>query len=221
MSGEMRSETNLAMSTIIGAIAFLASCFMLAYLAHTGVSRTGLMVPVTIGWITALITIRPLVDQDKHTALNFAFGIMALMVFFIHETYGYTGKVRNFPLIIGYTGVGLCILDVLSLTNTTIGTTIARLFGSHLDKAELGGRRVQREIIAFAAMGGCVLGIWLFGFLVFSPIFVALWMIAGGKKVKNAFYGGIFTVLFIYFLFEAAFKYDLYRGVVFIWLLDL
>jgi len=221
MSGEMRSGTNLASATIIGAIAFLASCAMFAYLAYTGVSRTGLMAPVTLGWITALIAIRPLVDQDKHTALNFAFGILALMVFFIHETYGYTGKVRNFPLIIGYTGVGLCILDVLSLSNTAAGTAIARLFGSHLDAAALGGRRIRRELIAFAAMGGCVLGIWLFGFLVFSPIFVAVWMAAGGKTVKSAFYGGTFTVLFIYLLFEFAFKYDLYRGIVFIWLMDL
>ena len=78
-----------------------------------------------------------------------------------------------------------------------------------------------RELYAFAAMGGCVLGIWLFGFLGFSPVFVLLWMLAGGKTFKASVCGGAFSLLFIYLLFELAFQYELYRGVVFIWLLDL
>ena len=75
--------------------------------------------------------------------------------------------------------------------------------------------------MAFAAMGACVLGIWLFGFLAFSPLFVAVWMMVGGKTLKNAIYGGAFTLAFVYLLFEIAFQYELFRGVVFIWLLDL
>ena len=221
MNGKVPSDTNLSNATIISSLAFLACCFMFAYLSYVNVSLTGLMVPVVLGWVVALIAMRPLVDRDKHTALYFAFGVLAVMIFFIHETYGYTGKVRNFPLIIGYTGIVICVLDVLSLSNRTVGTAITRLFGSQLDEMEVGGRPVKRELITFAAMGSCVLGIWLFGFLAFSPLFVALWMLAGGKTVKNALYGGIFTLFFIYLMFELAFKYELYRGVLFIWLLDL
>jgi hypothetical protein len=221
VNGKAGSGTNLPNAAIIGTIAFLASCFMFAYLAYMGVSRAGLMAPVVLGWIVALITMRPLVNRDKHTALYFAFGVLAVMIFFIHETYGYTGKVRNFPLIIGYTGVVICVLDVLSLSNRAVGIAISRFFGSQLDEKEIGGRAVRRELIAFAAMGGCVLGIWLFGFLAFSPIFVALWMLVGGKTVKQSIYGGIFTLLFIYLMFELAFQYELYRGILFIWLLDL
>jgi len=215
------SEPKLTNATIICSLAFLASCFMFAYLSYVGVSRTGLMTPVIFGWVVALIAMRPLVDSDKQTALYFAFGVLAVMIIFVHETYGYSGKVRNFPLIIGYTGIVICVLDVLSLSNRVIGTTITRAFGSELDKSEMGGRKVKRELITFAAMGGCVLGLWLFGFLAFSPIFVGVWMLAGGKTVKNALYGSIFTLIFIYFLFEVAFQYELYRGKLFIWLLDL
>lgn len=221
MTEKAKPATTLSNVAVIGTIAFLASCFMFAYLAFVGVSRTGLMAPVVLGWIVALIALRSLVDRDKHTALYFAFCVLAVMIFFVHETYGYTGKVRNFPLIIGYTGIVICVLDVLSLSNLGIGGAITRFFGSHLDEKEMGGREIKRELIAFAGMAGCVLGLWLFGFLVFSPIFVALWMLAGGKSVRNSLYGGIFTLLFIYLMFELGFKYELFRGIVFIWLFDL
>ncbi|MFT5440915.1 MAG: hypothetical protein ACI9MJ_002789 [Alphaproteobacteria bacterium] len=107
------------------------------------------------------------------------------------------------------------------MTRTGLGTAITQFFGSHLDLGEVSDRKVRRELYAFAAMGGCVLGIWLFGFLVFSPLFVIMWMMVGRKTLKASVYGGVFTLIFIYLLFELAFKYELYRGVVFIWLLDL
>ena len=221
MSGNQNTGTAISNTVIIGSIAFAACCFMYAYLLYFGVHRHGLMIPVVLGWIVALVVMRHLVDCDKHTLLYFAFSVLALMIFFIHQTYGYTGQVRNFPLIIGYTGAVLCTLDILSLSNRALGRGITQFFGSHLDEKEMSGRSVKRELVAFAAMGVCVLGIWLFGFLVFSPVFVGLWMIVGGKTVKQSLYGGIFTILFIYLMFEVAFKYELYRGVVFIWLLDL
>lgn len=221
MTRNLESGATRPTVAIIGSLIFLICCALFVYLSYTGASRHGLMVPVAIGWIAALIAMRPVVDDSKRTALYFAFGVLALMAFFIHQTYGYEGKVRNFPLIIGFTGVVLCTLDVLSLSNRTIGRAITQFFGSHLDEKEMSGRSVRRELIAFAAMGGCVLGIWLFGFLAFSPVFVGLWMLAGGKTVKNALYGSVFTLLFIYLMFEVAFQYELYRGIVFIWLLDL
>ena len=221
MNEKAKSSTALPSSAIFGAITLLVCGSLFAYLNYTGVSRHGLMAPVALGWVAGLLSVRPLVDGNKHTALYFAFGILALMIFFIHQTYGYDGKVRNFPLIIGYTGVVICILDVLSLSNRAIGAAISQFFGSHLNVADMNGRSVKRELVAFSAMGGCVLGLWLFGFLAFSPIFVGLWMLVGGKTVRNSFYGGTFTLLFIYLMFEIAFKYELFRGVVFIWLFDL
>ena len=221
MNGQQPSGAGYSTATIVRAFCFLACCAIFAYLANFGASRTALMLPVALAWIVALMQMRTQVHPDRHTALSFAFGVLALMIFFIHETYGYTGKVRNFPLIIGYAGVVICMLDVLSLSTRPVGIAIARFFGSQLDEKEMAGRPVRRELIAFAAMIGCVLGLWLFGFLAFSPVFVALWMLAGGKTVKSALYGGVFTLVFIYLLFEVAFQYELFRGVVFLWLFDL
>ncbi len=204
-----------------GGAVFLACCLVFAWLAATGASRTALMAPSAAGWIAALIGFRQLTPKEKHVALHFAFGVLALMIFFIHETYGYTGKVRNFPLIVGYAGVVLCTLDILSISETRLGEAIAQFFGSRLNVAEMSGRPLGRELAAFAAMGLCVLGIWLFGFLIFSPLFVAAWMMVGGKPLKQAIYGGAFTLAFVWLLFEVAFQYELFRGVVILWLLDL
>ena len=220
MNGTTPPKTNLSNATIIGTLAFLASCAMFVYLAYVGVSRTGLVVPVWLGWVTALISMRSIVDREKHTALYIAFGVLALMVTFLHETYGYTGNVRNIPLIIGYTGIVICILDVLGLSNRDLGTAITPFLSRHLEKKEMSGRTVTRALIIVAAMGGYVLGIWLFGFLAFSPVFVVLWMLAGGKTVKNVLYGGLVTLVFIYLVFEISFKFELFRGILFIWLLD-
>ena len=221
MSDNAKAATARSSTVVVGSLGFLACCFAFAYLAYVGAARNELIIPAALGWIVGLITMRPLVDRDRHTALYFAFSVLALMIFFIHQTYGYSGRVRNFPLIIGYTGVVICILDILSVSRLTIGVAITHFFGSHLDVKEMNSRQVNREFIAFAAMGGCVLGIWLFGFLVFSPIFVGLWMLVGGKPVKHCVYGSVFTLIFIYLLFELAFQYELYRGILFIWLLDL
>ncbi len=215
------SDRGLSPVSLAGGVAFLLCCAAFGYLAVGKPSPGMLALPAAIGWIAVLVAARPLVGREKHTALYFALAVLGLMIFFIHQTYGYSGKVRNFPLIIGYTGVAMCLLDILSLTPTALGTAITRFFGSHLNPGEVSDRKVSRELIAFAAMGGCVLGIWLFGFLVFSPLFVFLWMMAGGKTAKASAYGGVFTLVFIYLMFELAFNYELYRGVIFIWILDL
>lgn len=215
------SNKDLSAATMVGSLVFLLCCGAFGYLAADKPALGMLAIPAAAGWLALLVATRPLVDEEHHTALYFAFGVLALMVFFIHQTYGFSGKVRNFPLIIGYSGVAMCFLDILSLTRTGLGRAITTFFGSHLDLDEVSDRKLSRELIAFAAMGGCVLGIWLFGFLVFSPVFVILWMLAGGKSLKSSFYGGVFSLIFIYLLFELAFQYELYRGVVFIWLLDL
>tara|TARA_R110000787_G_scaffold58202_7_gene132659 strand:- start:532 stop:1182 length:651 start_codon:yes stop_codon:yes gene_type:complete len=214
------SDRNNSAVIAAGSLVFLICGAIFGYLAGGKPSPLALAAPAVIGWLAALAAARPLVDAERRTALYFAFGVLALMIFFIHQTYGYTGRVRNFPLIIGYTGVAICLLDILSLTRTSVGVAIVRFFGSQLDESALGNRQLGRELIAFAAMGGCVLGIWLFGFLVFSPVFVILWMLAGGKTFKASVYGGLFTLAFIYLLFELAFKYELYQGIVFIMLLD-
>ena len=212
----------LSSRSIAAGVAFLV--FMAAFIAmlEMGLHRTILMLPLSLAWGLALFALKPLVEDDKHSALYFAFGIMAFMIFFLHETYELKGEVRTFPLIIGYTGIVLSVLDIASLTETAMGRFVTRVLGAKLDPDEIKPRRVGRELLIIAVMGLGVLGIWLFGYLIASPLFVFLWvLIGGGKSLKLSLYVGFATLVFIYGLFELALNYELFRGVVTTWIMEL
>ena len=215
------SGAALTHQTKIGAAIFALSLGTFAFLYLQSLHQTVMAIPATIGWAAALYALRPMVAAEKHDSLYFAFGVMAFLIFFLHETYEFQGKLRIFPLIVGWAGVTLSALDILSLTETRIAHALTIVFGSSLSEAPGKDRRVGREIACFAAMAMCVVLIWLLGFLVAGPLFVFLWMWLWGKKtLRNSLYGAGFTLAFIWLLFEGLLKYELYRGVVVLWLMD-
>ena len=215
MSGAMSPKT------MVSGLGFLAAMAAFFVMLNLGFHQTVLMIPVAGAWALALMGLRPLVEEDQHAGLYFAFGIMALMIFFLHETYEFKGNIRTFPLIVGYSGVVLSVLDIASVTETAIGRFVTRVFGTMLDPDEIKQRRVGRELVIFAVMALGVLGIWLLGFLIASPIFVFLWMLlGGGKSLKLSLYVGMATLVFIYGLFELILEYELFRGVVTTWIME-
>ncbi|MCZ6494962.1 MAG: hypothetical protein O6924_02165, partial [Alphaproteobacteria bacterium] len=185
---------NGAMSpkAMVSGLGFFAAMAAFLVMLNLGFHQTVLLIPIACAWAVALIGLRPMVAKEHHAALYFAFGIMALMIFFVHETYEMKGKVRTFPLIIGYSGIVLSALDIASVTETVMGRFVTRVLGAMLDPKEIKQRRVTRELVVFAVMSLGVLSIWLFGFLIASPIFVFLWvLIGGGKSLKMSLYVGI------------------------------
>ncbi|MDH3239219.1 MAG: tripartite tricarboxylate transporter TctB family protein [Alphaproteobacteria bacterium] len=203
----------------IGVVVFLA-----AYLVMLGMGlhRTILLAPLALGLAALVCALKPMVEVEKQSALYFAIGILAFMIFFLHETYEFKGKERNFPLIIGYAGIVLSLLDIASVTETVAGRFVTRFFGATLDPSEIKPREVRRELLVFGVMVLGVIGIWLFGFLIASPIFVFLWMLlGGGKSVKLSLYVGLGTFVFVYLLFEQILSYELYRGEVTTWIMDM
>lgn len=220
MSEGMRKEGVPKQFLVAGAgvLAFLAAYLVMLGM---GMGRTVLMAPLGLALASTIVALRSVVEEDKHAALYFATGIMAFMLFFLHETYGLEGKERTFPLIIGYGGVALSMLDIASVTDTAVGRFITRFFASALDPTEIKPRAVSRELLIFSVMGLAVVAIWLFGFLIASPLFVFFWMlIGGGKSLKLSLYVGVSTFVFIYGLFEQVLSYELYRGVVTTWVME-
>ncbi len=202
----------------IAVVVFLAAFFVMLGM---GMHRTVLVVPLGLGLAALVYALKPVVVEEKHSALYFAIGILAFMVFFLHETYELKGKEKTFPLIIGYAGVVLSLMDIASVTETAIGRFVTTFFGAMLDPSEIKPRTVGREMLVFSVMGLGVVGIWLFGFLLASPVFVFLWMlVGGGKSLKLSLYVGLGTFFFIYVLFELVLSYELYRGVVTTWIME-
>ncbi|MCH7635749.1 MAG: hypothetical protein IIA36_13840 [Proteobacteria bacterium] len=110
---------------------------------------------------------------EKRGALYFALGLFALTVFFIYLSYAYAPNVRLFPLMVGYTGLILCTLDLIGLTDTRFGRIVDTVFSGKAD-AETGEKtgkvakftpKLSRQLIAMAWMVGLVIGIYIVGFI--------------------------------------------------------
>lgn len=158
---------------------------------------------------------------EKRGALYFALGLFSLTVFFIYLSYDYVPNVRLFPLMVGYTGLILCTLDLISLTDTALSRIINTVFsGTAAEKA--GGEtgkipkvapKLSRQLTAMAWMVGLTIGIYIVGFMVMVPVYVFSSMYFQGKKsVKKCAYGAVSTTVFVWVMFEFLLKYELYRG---------
>jgi len=211
----------LPRATVAAAIAFAGLAAVFAALYWEGAHRTVLAVPAALGWAAALAGLRPLVRPRNHGAFYFAMGIMAFLLFFLHETYEYRGAVRLFPVMVAYAGIVLSAIDIVSLTETRPARAINVFFGAVLSEDQVGGRSVPREAKAVLSMAAGVVLIWLLGFLIAAPSFVFLWMLLWGRKtVRASLYGGVLTLAFIWLLFEQVLSYELYRGIVVEWFVD-
>ncbi len=155
---------------------------------------------------------------EKRGSLYFALGLFALTVVFIYLSYAYPPEVRLFPLMVGYTGLILCTLDLIGLTDTALGRIIDTVFSGkaveETGKAPKFAPKLSRQLIAMAWMVGLTIGIYLIGFMAMVPVYVFSSMLFQGKKsVKQCAYGAVGATVFIWVLFEFLLKYDLYRGV--------
>ncbi len=155
---------------------------------------------------------------EKRGPLYFTLGLFALTVVFIYLSYAYPPEVRLFPLMVGYTGLILCTLDLIGLTDTALGRIIDTVFSGKT--AEETGKvpkfapKLSRQLIAMAWMVGLTIGIYLIGFMAMVPVYVFSSMLFQGKKsVKACAYGAVGATGFIWVMFEYLLKYKLYRGV--------
>ncbi len=165
-----------------------------------------------------------LVSPEHRGTFGFAIVVLAFMSYFIFESYAYKPAIRLFPLLVGFAGVALCILDIFSNTNTAFGRIINTVFGTELTKPDgnEAPRKIAKELIIFAWMSGLVLGIYVVGFLVMTIVFVFLWMwVQGGRTIMSSLYTSVATFAFIYLLFSVILRYELYVGILFEYLLDL
>ncbi len=155
---------------------------------------------------------------EKRGSLYFALGLFALTVVFIYLSYGYAPNVRLFPLMVGYTGLILCTLDLIGQTDTGLGRSIEAAFsgkaGEETGKVPKIAPKLSRQLIAMAWMVGLTIGIYIVGFMAMVPVYVFSSMLFQGKKsVKACAYGAVGATVFIWVMFEFLLKYELYRGI--------
>lgn len=64
------------------------------------------------------------------------------------------------------------------------------------------------------------MGIWILGFLIAIPIFIILYLLKHDTKWLKSIVVGCITSTLLYLAFEVALKVDLYRGLLFSWILN-
>lgn len=218
MSDQNVNDQNIPMITKAGTIVAVVGAIVFIGLEIAGVNRHIFGAVMLVSWLAVLVAARPLVAKEAQSALWFAMALLFFFLLFVYETFAYTGKVRTFPLLIGFMGIVFSVLDVLSLTRGGAGVFVTRMFGQAFDAKNLEGRSARREVIVIVSMCLIVAAIYILGFLAACLLVVIAWMrIAGGKSWQATIWTALGSLVFVYGLFEVVLQYELYRGVIFEW----
>lgn len=197
-----------------GALGVALAGVAFAALASMGHDRHILSIPVTVGLVAGFALVAALSDREKRNVLYFVYGLHAFFWFYIYEAYQYSGGTRYFPLLVGYIGLALTFLDVLTITRTRIGAAVNAFFGTDLSEPAEAHANVRREFGVIAGLGGLLFGIYLLGFLIGGPVSVFAWMrVQGRKSYRLCAYVALGTLAFLWVLFELLLRYELYRGI--------
>ena len=133
---------------------------------------------------------------------------------FLAWSYAYGPNVRVVPLLVGWTTLILAIADfILGLRKDGGLSKEPQAAGGSGRKVALPFYRV-REVQSIGWLLGLVVGIYLVGFLVISPIFVSASLYVRGKiGWRTAGLAAGLVSIGIWFFFSRIMHYELFRGI--------
>jgi hypothetical protein len=158
-------------------------------------------------------------SQPSLAAYLVPVSILVLAVGFLLSAYGYEGRTRQVPVLIGWILVALCLLDVVAASGTRAGKAVRAFFtgtivGERND--ELWDYPVGRVLVAMAWPTAFLVVVVLIGLVAAIPVFVFLFvLIQGRSNVRRALLASAVTTGCIYALFEQVLNYKMYQGVLF------
>lgn len=148
--------------------------------------------------------------------LNSGFIVAVLVALFaalvLSTAYDYSGISGTFPQLVGWILLGLALLEVLvqALAVRRPAKTSERGSAS----AETGGGGVLKEVKGFFWLGGLLLGLYLVGFMVSTPLYVFAFLRFSGRRslgMSAAVAAG--ATAFVYVVFIQLLEYKLYPGI--------
>ena len=123
------------------------------------------------------------------------------------------------PMLIGWSMVVLCALDITATTETRIGNFVKAFFsGTIVGEAADDGtpRPLAKTLIAMAWPIAFVGVVVFFGFVVAIPSYIFLFVVFQGRKsVRLALISAVSTVAFTYVVFEKLLQYEVFGGLLF------
>jgi hypothetical protein len=161
-----------------------------------------------------------MIAESRWKNLGPALFIMVASVVFLFWSRTYSGQSRAMPELVAWATIALASIDVIIQFDTGPSRWLRRLVTAERivawkmegeEEASLG-----TVLLAVGWVVGYVALLYLFGFLIATPVYVLLYMFFhGGHSIRNSLLAAAATTLTIWLTFEVLFKYPLYPGALF------
>lgn len=153
--------------------------------------------------------------------LNSGFIVAVLVALFaalvLSTAYGYSGISGTFPQLVGWIFLGLALLEVL--VQVLAVRKPARAPAPQAEARQAGSPDADntsavKEMKGFLWLGGLLLGLYLVGFMVSTPLYVfAFLRFSGGRGLGMSAAVAAGATAFVYVVFIQLLEYKLYPGI--------
>jgi hypothetical protein len=145
---------------------------------------------------------------------------LALGVGFLVWTQAYPPEAAAVPALVAWIAIVLSLVDLAANTETAPGRVLRRLAGSEnaIEWKVEGDRKAGTQRVASSTfwVAAYVAGSFLAGFLLATPAYIFLYMkLHGARSAFAAAVAAAGTTLGVWLVFQLAFRYPLYPGLLF------
>jgi hypothetical protein len=147
--------------------------------------------------------------------------VLVFAVVFLLWTQTIPARATAMPTLVAWLAIALALIDVVAQTETAVGRAVRRFVAAEKViewKAQGDGEDATwgRVLLSVLWVVAFLVGVYLVGFLLTTPVYVLLYMLLhGGKSLRTAGIAAVLTTALIWLTFEIAFKYPLYPGILF------
>lgn len=145
-----------------------------------------------------------------------ALGLLVVTALYLYLGESYPAKARAFPAMVAWVMLALLTLDLISRTETWLGTAVMRALNPAQARGGGEDQSAWRQASAILWIAGFTAGIVLIGILNAVPLYVfAAIRFRGGRGYPTALAATAGATLFIYLLFGVVLRLNLYPGILF------
>jgi hypothetical protein len=146
--------------------------------------------------------------------------VLAFGVIFLAWSYIYEDKAQQVPVLVGWSLIVLCVLDVIASTGTAPGNAIKAFFtGTIVGEASgdaVAAQPMRKVLVAMAWPVAFVVFVYFVGFLIAIPIYVFVFVAVQGKKsIKVASLSAVAATAFTWIVFSQLMQYEVFPGLLF------
>ncbi len=146
--------------------------------------------------------------------------VLVFGIAFVLVSSSYDAKAQQVPMLVGWSLIVLCILDVIASTETRIGQVIRIFFTGTIvgeGSADSNYPPLAKVLIAMVWPVAFVTMVYFFGFIKVIPFYVFLFVVFQGKKpMKTGVIAALIATAFTWVVFELLMNYEVYQGAFFV-----